>query len=66
MRDPIEIHHRIEFSTVVLDGDAEFHREIANEVVEELRVLGPLLIEARVLKARLAHLEEAIGKLQQK
>lgn len=60
----VTMQHQVRFNTEVTDGTGERHRLIADEVIGELSLLGPLLIKERVLKLELEDLQMKIKEIR--
>lgn len=60
---PVFMEHKIQFQTQVIDRDR--HDLVAQEVVEKLKLLAPLLIEERLLQMKLEDLRAKIKELRQ-
>lgn len=54
--DPVRMHHKIEFETLVSD-DRQKHDLVVKEVAEELMILGPLMVQERILKMKLEEVQ---------
>jgi len=61
--EPVRMHHRIEFTTIVPD-DFDDHQKIAETVIGELERLAPLMVRERMLRQQLEEVQAEIARIR--